>query len=100
VLDMATITTITLQTYRLCHLFYFFNEDIEYWVKPCSTIWFTHFLMEQYEDERWVEAFRTSKAAVLNLTELLWPHIAKRDTRYQLAVPVVVRVVVTLFKLA
>jgi hypothetical protein len=56
--------------------------------------------MEQYEDERWVESFRMSKAAVLNLTELLRLHIAKRDIRYRLAVPFVVRVPVTLFKLA
>lgn len=28
VLDMATVTASTLHTYRLCHLFSFFNEDL------------------------------------------------------------------------
>jgi hypothetical protein len=55
--------------------------------------------MEQYEDDRWVECFRMSKAAVLNLTGLLRPYIEKKDTYYRLAIPAVVRVVVTLFKL-
>jgi hypothetical protein len=41
-----------------------------------------------------------SKVAVSNLTELLRPRIAKRDTRYRLAVSTVVRVAVILFKLA
>jgi hypothetical protein len=100
VLDMATVTTSTLHTYCLCHLFSFFNEDLGYWIKPRSTTWFTRFLMEQYDDEHWVETFRMSKAAILNLTDLLQPCIAKRDMRNCLAVPVVVRVAVILFKLA
>jgi hypothetical protein len=41
-----------------------------------------------------------SKAAVLNLTDLLRPHIARRDTKYRLAISAIVRVAVTLFKLA
>ena len=41
-----------------------------------------------------------SKAAVLNLTDLLRPHIARRDTKYRLVVLVVVQVAITLFKLA
>ena len=100
VLDMATVTASTLHTYRLCHLFSFFNEDLGYWVQSHSTTWFIHFLMEQYDDEHWVETFRMSKTTILNLTELLWPRIAKRDMRYRLAVPAVVQVAVILFKLA
>jgi hypothetical protein len=56
--------------------------------------------MEQYEDDQWMESFRMSKAAVLNLTDLLRPHIARRDTKYRLAISAIVRVAVTLFKLA
>jgi hypothetical protein len=56
--------------------------------------------MEQYEDDRWFESFYMLKAAVLNLTKLLRPHIVKRDMRYRLAISAVVWVAITLFKLA
>jgi hypothetical protein len=100
VLDMATITASTLHIYRLCHMFCFLNDDLGYWIKPRSTTWFTRFLIEQCKDDRWVESFRMSKAAVLNLTELLRPCIVNRDISYRLAIPPVVQVAVMLFKLA
>ena len=41
-----------------------------------------------------------SKAVVLNLTELLRPHIVKINRTYRLAILAIVQVAVTLFKLA
>jgi hypothetical protein len=84
--NMATMNVSSLHTYRLCNLFFVFNEDLGYWVKPRSTTWFTRFLMEQYEDDCWFESLRMSKVVVFNLKELLRSHILKRDTRYRLAV--------------
>jgi hypothetical protein len=43
--------------------------------------------------------FRMTKPAVFALSDLLKPHVEKQDTKYRLAIPVLVCVVVTLFKL-
>jgi hypothetical protein len=43
--------------------------------------------------------FRMTKLIVSALSDLLKPHIQKQDTKYRLAIPILVRVVVTLFKL-
>ena len=55
--------------------------------------------MSEYDNNRWVQMFRMSKAAVFSLSNILRPHVQKKDTRYRFAVPVVIRVAVTLFKL-
>jgi hypothetical protein len=44
--------------------------------------------------------FRMTKRAVFTLAEILKPHVQKHDTRYRLAIPVIIRVACTLFKLA
>jgi hypothetical protein len=43
--------------------------------------------------------FRMTKPAVLALSDLLGPHVKKQDTKYRLAIPILVRVALTLFKL-
>jgi hypothetical protein len=43
--------------------------------------------------------FRMTKPAVFALSDLLKPHVQKQDTKYHLAIPVLVRIAVTLFKL-
>jgi hypothetical protein len=43
--------------------------------------------------------FRMSKPVVFVLSNLLKPHVQRQDTKYRLAIPVLVRVAVTLFKL-
>jgi hypothetical protein len=55
-------------------------------VKPRSTTWFSHFLLEQYDDQGWVQMFRMTKPAVSILADLLRPHIKKQDTKYRLVV--------------
>jgi hypothetical protein len=75
------------------------SEDLGFWVKPRSTTWFSRFLLGQYREERWIQMFRMTKPAVFALSDLLKPHVQKQDTRYRLAIPVLVRVAVTLFKL-
>jgi hypothetical protein len=43
--------------------------------------------------------FHMTKRAVFVLSDVLKPYIEKHDTKYRLAIPVLVHLVVTLFKL-
>jgi hypothetical protein len=69
-----------------------------FWLR--STAWFTRFVIEQYVDDRWVQHFRMTKSVVFKLADMLSPHIRRRNTPYRLAIPIVVRLSCTLFKLA
>ena len=97
--DIEFVTCPALHNFRLCSVFSLLEEDLGYWVKPRSTAWFSPFLLNQYDDERWISMFRMTKQAVHTLAELLKPAMQKRDTKYRLAIPVLVRVACTLFKL-
>ena len=44
--------------------------------------------------------FRMSKPAVQSLAAILKPTVQKKNTKYHLAIPIIVRVVCTLFKLS
>lgn len=59
-----------LHHFRLCLAFNFLDEDIGFWVKPRSTTWFSRFLLEQYDNARWVQMFRMTKPVVLALSEV------------------------------
>ena len=85
-----------LQNFRLCTSLNVFDDDLGFWVKPRSTTWFSRFLLS---DIRWVQMFRFTKPAVFALADLLRPTIQKKDTKYRLAIPVVIRVACCLFKL-
>ncbi|KAG0571655.1 hypothetical protein KC19_VG031300 [Ceratodon purpureus] len=98
VTDASTMFSASLSNFRLCTMLTVFNEDVCFWVRPRSTTWFSRFLLEQYDDERWVQMFRMSKRAVLALADLLWPHVHRQNTKYRLAFPVLIRVACTLFK--
>jgi hypothetical protein len=101
-LDASALLRATLNTlnnYRLCTAFMFFEEDLGFWVKPRSTTWFSRFLLEQYDNNRWVQMFCMTKPAVFALAGLLRPHVERADTKYRLVVSVLVCVACTLFKL-
>ena len=66
---------------------------------PRSTSWFSRFVLQEYDDNKWLENFRLTKAAVFSLKILLQPHIEKQNTHYRLAIPPTVRVACALFKL-
>jgi hypothetical protein len=76
------------------------GEDLGFWTRPRSTTWFSRFVVSEFEDDRWVQCFRMTKMAVFSLAEMLRSKIQRRDTWYRLAIPVLVRVCCTLFKLA
>jgi len=94
-LDMST----ALMNFRLCTLFHLFEDDMGFWVKPRSTTWFSRFLISEYDDTRWMHMFRMTKSSVFALVDVLRPHVQKKDTKYRLAIPVVIRVACCLFKL-
>ena len=97
--DMDIATHAVLQHWRLWAGLSALDEDLGFWMKPRSTTWFTKFLLEEYDDDRWINLFRMTKRSVFHLANILAPSISKKNTRYRLAVPVLVRVACTLFKL-
>ena len=98
-MDIETVTSTAFHNFRLCNVFSLLGDDLGYWVKPRSTAWFSQFLLNQYDDERWVSMFRMTKPAMESLVALLMPIVKKKDTKYRLAIPMLVRVACTLFKL-
>ena len=81
---------IALQNFRLCTSINLFTDDLGFWVKPRSTTWFSRFLLTEYDNTRWVQMFRMTKPAVFALTDLLRPIVQRKDTKYRLAIPVVI----------
>lgn len=99
VMDSLAIVSNTLYNYRVCLAPYPLTDEIGYWVKPCSTTWFSRYLLQEYDNSRWLSMFRMTKQSVFSLAELLKPHVYKKNTRYRLTVPILIRVACTLFKL-
>lgn len=97
--DYASLISSALHNFRLCTPFSYLDDDLGYWVKPRSTTWFSRFLVDQYDNTRWVEMFRMTKPSVFALAGVLRPHVEKQDTKFRLAIPVLIRVACTLFKL-
>lgn len=90
----------TLQHFRLFSTLASIDEDLGFWVKPQSTTWFTRFLLQEYNNDRWLQMFRMTKRSVFNLAQVLAPAVKKKDTKYRATIPVIVRVACTLFKLS
>lgn len=97
---MDLITTTALNQWRLFNTLALVDEDLGFWVKPKSTTWFTRFIMQEYDNARWIQMFCMTKRALLALAQHLLPTVKKKDTRYRAAVPVTVKVACTLFKLS
>ena len=97
--DPNDLVQSALHNFRLCTSFNVFDADLGYWVKPRSTTWFSRFLLSEYDDNRWIHMFRMTKPAVFALADLLRPSVQRKDTRYRLAIPVLIRVACCLFKL-
>jgi hypothetical protein len=98
-LNVDHVTLAALHHFRLCNVFSLFDQELGFWVKPRSTTWFSKFLFGHYDDDKWIQMFRMTKVVVFSLPDLLQPHVEKQDTKYRLAIPVLIRVACTLFKL-
>lgn len=51
-------------TFRLCNVMSLLEDDLGYWVKAGSTTWFSHFLLDQYGNEKWITMFSMIKTTV------------------------------------
>jgi len=71
VMDTLSLLSTTLHNYRLCFVAYPIIDEISTWVKSRSTIWFSHFLLEEYNNSRWISMFRMTKGSVFALAEIL-----------------------------
>jgi low temperature requirement protein LtrA len=91
------VTCVALHNFRLRNIFCLLDDELSFYVKPRSTTWFSHFLIEQYDDQRWMQMFRMTQV-VFSLANSLRPHVEKHDTKYRLSIPVIVCVCYTLFK--
>ena len=83
----STTTAMDAATQTCLHQFCFLNsfsavdEDLGFWVKPRSTTWFSGFILEEYDDARWMQMFRFSKRAVFTLSHILGTHT--QEKRYK-----------------
>lgn len=98
-INMNSIVASVLHDFRVAHVVTLLDHDLSWWVQPRSTSWFSRFVLQEYDDNRWLENFRMTKSSVFSLTTLLRPHIEKQNTFYRMAIPPIVRVACTLFKL-
>ena len=98
-INMNSIIASVLHDFRIAHATTLLDQELGWWVMPRSTSWFSRFVLQEYDDSRWLENFRMTKASVFSLTNLLQRHIERQDTHYRLAIPPIVRVAYTLFKL-
>jgi hypothetical protein len=76
------------------------HDSDRWWVKSRSITWFEQFVLTEYDDHRWIELFRMSKATVLRISDHIHPLIGKQDTNFRGCVPTRTRVAGALFKLA
>ena len=83
---LSLATASSLNCYRLLNSHNLYSEDFGFWIKPQSTAWFTRFVMDQFDDDRWVQHFRLTKGAVVMLSKMLAPHIRRQNTKYRLAI--------------
>ncbi|KAL3689513.1 hypothetical protein R1sor_015822 [Riccia sorocarpa] len=70
-----------------------------WWVKERNLMWFDYYLWQAFDEERWIRTLRMPKQLFQWVCTRLGPSIQKQDTRFRNAVPVEVRVGVTLFRL-
>ena len=99
IFDPQHVTTAALHHLQVTNVLSLFDADMGFWVKLRSTTWFSQFLLGEYDDDLWIHIFCMTKSATFALAKLLKLVVAKRNTKYLLAIPMVVRVACTLFKL-
>lgn len=98
-MHMNYIVSSVLHNFRVTNAGKLLDEDLGFWVKPRSKVWFSIFVMTVYDDERWVANFRLTKDALFRLSDVLMPYIIKQNTKFREAIPVKIRVAAAIFKL-
>jgi hypothetical protein len=77
------LTFAALHDYRMSCCLLGLGDEFGYWVKPRSTMWFNHFLLTKYENNRWIEHFQMSKDTFMDICNQVKPLISKHDNRYR-----------------
>ena len=55
--------------FRLFHSIPFIDPNLGFWeLKPRSNMWFSQFVLHEYDDDRWISLFRMTKASILTLS--------------------------------
>ena len=62
---------VTLHHFRLYNALSILDGDLGFGMKPRSTTWFSRFLIQQYDDARWVRMFQFT---IFTLSDLLKSH--------------------------
>lgn len=97
--DTTALLNTTIQNFQFCTTMNIFDEEIMYWIRLRSTTWFFRFLVDQYNNSRWLSMFKMTKGSVFCLAKIIKPHIEKKNTKFWLVVSILVRIAYTLFKL-
>lgn len=71
-----------------------------WWVYPRSRDWWDSFVMEIWDDERWVQNFRMGRSTLFDLVETLRPRIERQRTTMRKPVATEKRVAMTVWWLA
>jgi len=61
-------TIIVFHHLQLCNNLLVLSQDLRHWVKVKSTTWFSKFLLIKYDDDRWVDNFKMTKATLFRIT--------------------------------
>ena len=69
--ELNRVAFAALHCFQLCSNLIFNEHDLGFWVKPRPTIWFSRFVLKEYDDERWTSLFRMIKASVIHLSTQL-----------------------------
>jgi hypothetical protein len=65
--DMNTIIVSVLHDFRLAHARTILDKELGFWILPMSTAWFSHFLLHEYDDHRWIQNFGFTKGAIFEM---------------------------------
>ncbi len=77
------------------------HMERRFWVRPGRTsAWWDKFINEAVAPEEWIENFRMSRSALINLSERLRPHVEGTATKMRTPVDVLTRVACTLYYLS
>jgi hypothetical protein len=63
-------------------------------------MWFRHFLLRKYENNRWIEHFQMSKNTFMDICNQVKPLISKHDNKYRKAIIVEICISCAIYELA
>lgn len=55
--NLNSIVASVLHDFRIAHATTLLDKELGWWVLPRSTLWFSRFVLQEYDDNRWLENF-------------------------------------------